>query len=180
MNKTEKAVLVDNLTKELKEAKSVILVDYAGLGITQQRELKKRLKEISARFFVSKNTLLKLAGKNAKVSDEALTDTVLSGQTALVFADADPVKPLSVLNKFAKEFERPKLKVGIIEGSFQNKGELETLAALGSKDAVIGGVIGILNAPTFNLVNTLHAKLHELVYVLSNLKSQNSEVKAAS
>lgn len=174
MNKTEKAVLVDNLTKELKEAKSVILVDYAGLGITQQRELKKRLKEISARFFVSKNTLLKLAGKNAKVSDEALTDTVLSGQTALVFADADPVKPLSVLNKFAKEFEKPKLKVGIIEGSFQDKNELESLAALGSKDAVIGGVVGILNAPTYNIVATLNAKLQEFVGILDQISKKNS------
>ena len=66
MKKAEKVTLVENLTKELEDAKSVVLVNYSGLNVKGQQELKRRLKEIGGKMVVVKNTLLKRAGESAK------------------------------------------------------------------------------------------------------------------
>src|SRR3990167_8895807 len=91
MKKAEKIFFVSNLTEELKSAKSVILVNYAGLSVKAQQELKKRLTEVGAKMLVVKNPLLKRAGEAAKIEPEVLTDTVLSGQTALILAGEDAI-----------------------------------------------------------------------------------------
>lgn len=169
MQKAEKTFFIDNLTSELKAISSAILVDYTGLSVADQRELKKRLKEANSRFVVIKNTLFKLAGKNAKVSENLLTDTILSGQNALILADKDPIAPLPVVSKFASEFEKLKIKAGVIEGSFADKESLENLSKLGSKNAVVGQVVGILSDPTYQTVMTLEAKLRELVSVIEQI-----------
>lgn len=166
MKKAEKSVFVQNLTEELKSAKSAILVDYSGLSVTNQRELKKRLKEVGARFVVVKNTLFRISSKEANLPKEIRSDTVLKGQTALVLAEADPISPLSVIAKFAKEFELPQIKVGIVEGSFADKELLVNLAEIGGKDALIAQLIGMLISPTYQLVATSEAKLRELLFVL--------------
>lgn len=173
MKKAEKITFVEDLTKEFKDAKSLILVNYSGLNVTAQQELKKRLKEAGGRMVVVKNTLLKRAGEAAKVDPEMLTDTVLSGQTALVLADTDPVGPIQVLGKFSKEFTTtdgkplPKFKVGMVEGMFQDEKSLSKLATLPSRDALLGQVLGALIAPQYGIVGTLNANLQKLVYVLS-------------
>ncbi len=167
MKKTEKTQFVENLTKELKDAKSVILVNYAGLSVSKQQDLKKKLKETKGRMVVVKNTLLKRAAMEAKIDEKALTDTVLSGQTALIIADEDPVAPIQVLGKFSKENELPKFKVGVVEGLFQNEAGLVKLSTLPGRDALLGQVLGALMAPSYGLVGTLNGNLQKLVYILS-------------
>ena len=179
MKKAEKSFFIDNLTAELKSAKAVILVDYAGLSVKSQQELKKRLKVVDARMAVVKNTLFKLAGQSAELSDEILTDTVLEGPTALVITEEDPIAPLQVLSKFAKEFELPNLKVGIVEGKFQDKETLEILSKLPGKQALLGQALGVISAPVYGLVATLQGNLHKLVFILNEYsKSESVNTKA--
>jgi large subunit ribosomal protein L10 len=166
MKKLEKIEFVKNLQEELKDAKSVVLVNYAGLGVKAQQELKKRLSEVGGKMIVVKNTLLKRAEESAKFGKDILTDEILSGQTALVIANDDPVAPIQVLGKFAKEFEVPKFKVGMVEGSFQNQEALTKLASLPGRDALLGQLLGTLMGSQYGLVGTLNANLQKLVYVL--------------
>jgi large subunit ribosomal protein L10 len=166
MKKAEKTVFVDNLTQELKDAKSVVLVNYAGLGVKAQQDLKGRLKEVGGRMVVVKNTLLKLASEKAGIQKEVLTDTVLSGQTALIISDGDPIGPIQVLGKFSKEFETPKFKVGVVEGMFQDEASLSKLSTLPGRDALLGQLLGVLMAPSYGLVGTLNGNLQKLVYIL--------------
>jgi len=166
MKKQEKIFFVENLSEELKSAKSVVLVNYAGLNVKAQRELKARLKEVGAKMLVVKNTLLKRAGEAAKVDDQILSDTVLEGQTALIIAEDDPIAPLSVLGKFAKEFEVPQLKVGIIDGSFQENEALVKLSNLPGRDALLGQVLATLMSPSYGLVGTLNSNMQKLLYIL--------------
>lgn len=177
MKRAEKSIFVDNLTEELKSAKSVVLINYTGLSVKAQQELKSRLKEAGAKMIVVKNTLLKRAGAAAKIDKEVLTDSVLSGQTALVIGSGDAISPLSVLGKFAKEFEVPSFKVGIIEGSFQDTEALTHLSALPGRDALLGQLLGTLTGPEYGLVGTLNANMQKLVYVLSQ-KSQAPSIKS--
>jgi len=166
MKKTEKPLYIENLAEEIKSASSVVLVNYAGLSVKMQQELKKRLKKIDASMTVVKNTLLKLAGEKAKSPSEALTDTVLTGPTAMVITEEDPIAPLQVLAKFAKEFNIPQLKVGIVEGSFQDKVALEKLAKFPGKNALFAQVVGSISSPLYSLTGTLQAKMQDLISVL--------------
>ena len=176
VKKAEKTIFFDNLTEELKSAKAVVLVNFAGLSVKMQQELKRRLKAVNARMEVVKNTLLKRAGEAAKVDKEILTDTVLTGQTALIIADDDQIAPLSVLGKFAKEFNVPQLKVGTIEGSFQNTESLARLSTLPGRDVLLGQLLGVLTGPMYGLTGTLGANMQKLIHILQNVrKPENSE-----
>lgn len=172
MKKAEKVTFVDNLTAELRDAKSVVLVNYSGLSVKAQQELKARLKEVGGRIVVVKNTLLKRAGETAKIDKDVLSDTILQGQTALVLADTDPIAPIQVLGKFAKEFvsatgeATPKFKVGVVDGLFQDEAALTKLSTLPSRDVLLGQLLGTLMSSEYGLVGTLRGNLQKLVYIL--------------
>ena len=172
MLKAEKVIFVDNLKEELKDAKSVTLVNYAGLGVKAQQELKSRLSAVGGKMIVVKNTLLKRAGESVGIDKGLLTDSVLAGQTALVIASEDPIAPIQVLGKFAGEFVSeaglpiPKFKVGVIEGSFQDEASLSKLSTLPGRDVLLGQLLGTLMGSEYGLVGTLNANLQKLVNIL--------------
>lgn len=166
MNKQDKINLVDDLGSKLKSVSSLILVNYTGLSVSMQQELKKRLKEVESTMTVIKNTLIKRAGENAKIAKEILTDEVLSGQTALVISENDIIAPIQVIGKFAKEFSVPQFKVGIIEGSFQDQTSLTKISNLPSKDVLLSQVLGSLMSPVYGLVGTLNGNMQKLIYIL--------------
>ncbi len=179
MKKAEKVLFVDNLTRELQDAKSVVLVNYSGLNVKAQQELKARLKESGSKMVVVKNTLLKRAGESAKIDKGVLENSILQGQTALVISGDDPVAPIQILGKFAKENEVPKFKVGIIEGTFQDEAALTKLSTLPGRDALLGQLLGSLISSMYGLVGTLQSPMSQLVYTL-NVKFQNSNLKPES
>lgn len=167
MRKAEKVFFVDNLKAELKDAKSVVLVNYAGLAVKPQQELKSRLSEVGGKMVVVKNTLLSRAAEAAGFDSKDLEGDILKGQTALIIATEDAVAPIQILGKFAKEFEVPKFKVGVVEGSFQDTASLSKLSTLPGRDALLGQVLGTLMGLEYGLVGTLNGNLQKLVYVLS-------------
>jgi len=171
MKKAEKVLFTDNLTQELAGAKSVVLINFAGMGVKTQQELKKRLAEVKASMVVVKNTLLKRAGTEAKIDEQVLTDTVLSGQTALIIGQDDAVAPIQVLGKFAKEFEVPKLKVGLVEGTFSDEASLLKLSALPSRSVLLSQLLGNLMAPEYGLVGVLQGNMQKLLYILREVKN---------
>ncbi|HKB88521.1 MAG TPA: 50S ribosomal protein L10 [Patescibacteria group bacterium] len=174
MLKAQKVTLVDDLTGELKNAKSLVLVNYTGLNVKAQQELKGKLKEVNGRMVVVKNTLLKRAIESAKLDDQMATDEILSGQTAIVIADEDAIAPIQVLGKFAKENELPKFKVGVVEGTFQDSAALSKLSTLPGRDVLLGQLLGALLASEYGLVATLQGNLQKLVYILK-AKSEGGE-----
>jgi len=167
MKKVEKSFFIDNLAEELKSSSSVVLVDFTGLSVKKQQELKKALRAANAKLVVVKNTLFKLSTKKADLSENVSTDEVLSGPTALVLGNEDPIAPLQILAKFAKDNEIPKFKVGIVEGSFQDKEALTKLASLPKKEVLLSQVVGSFASPLYSLVGTLQGNMQKLIYVLS-------------
>ena len=173
MKKIEKELLVKNLSEELKTAKSVVLVDFAGLTVKLQQDLKKRLKETKSKMLVIKNSLFKLAGESAKLPKDTLTDTVLTGQTAVIISEDNAVSLIQVLGKFAKESVSragetlPKFKVGVVEGHFQDSESLNKISLLPNKDILLGQALGSLMTPCYQLVSVLNTNMQKLVFVLS-------------
>jgi large subunit ribosomal protein L10 len=172
MRKADKISFVNTLTQELQTTKSVVLVDYTGITVKAQQDLKKRLKDIQSKMLVVKNTLLKRAGEAAKIDKKVLDDSVLAGQTAVITAEGDPIQPLQVLYKFAKEFETPSFKAGVIDGNFYNKEMLIKIAQLPSKEILLGQTVSSIASPIYGIVNILQGNLQKLLYILKS-KSQN-------
>lgn len=166
MLKAEKVTFVDKLVTDIKDAKSLVLVNYSGLNVKGQQDLKHKLNEVDGRMVVVKNTLLKRAIESAKLDSQLLTDDILQGQTAIVIGMGDAVGPIQVLGKFAKDNQLPKFKVGVVDGSFQDAASLNVLSTLPGRDALLGQVLGALMAPSYGLVGTLNANLQKLVFIL--------------
>lgn len=167
MKKAEKSFFIQNLTEELKGSNSWVLIDYSGLNVKAQQELKSKLKEVGARMAVVKNTLFKLAGESAKAPKEILSDSVLAGPTALIISEDDPIAPLQILGRFALEHELPHLKVGVIEGSYQDKDSLIKLSKFSSKEILVGQAVGAIGAPLYGIVGVLQGNLQKLIYLLN-------------
>ena len=167
MKKAEKPLFVQNLSEELKSASSIVLIDFTGLSVKAQQELKKNLSQIGAKLIITKNTLFKLAGSQAKLSKETLTDEVLTGPTALVITEGDPIAPLQILAKFSGTHEIPQFKVGVIEGSFYDKMSLTTLSKLPSKEILLSQVASAIASPMYGIISVTQSNLQKLVYVLS-------------
>jgi len=166
MKKAEKILFVDNLTAELKSAKSFVLINYTGLSVKSQQELKRRLKDVGSKMLVVKNTLLKRASETAKIDKKILTDEVLSGQTALVISEGDPISFIQVLGKFTKEFSVPQMKVGIVDGLFQDSLTLSQISNLPGRDTLLSQLLGSLMSPSYGLIGTLNGNLQKLLYIL--------------
>ncbi|WKZ25602.1 MAG: 50S ribosomal protein L10 [bacterium] len=159
--------LVGSLSPKLKSATSVVFVNYQGLSVTLQQKLKAELKAVGSDMTVVKNTLIKIAGKEAGLPEEALNDEILSGQTAIILTEGDAVAPIQALGKFVKENQIPNFKVGIVEGKYQDKEALLKISTLPSKETLYAQVVGSLSSPMYGLVGTLQGNLQKLVYILS-------------
>jgi large subunit ribosomal protein L10 len=166
MLKQDKHNLVEKLTSDFKEAKSISLIDFNGLNIVAQQELKKRLKEVKSRMVVAKNTLIKIAFTSAKMPKEITEGDNLIGQTAVVMATDDPVSPIQTIGKFATENESLKFKAGILDGNFQDKDAMLAISKLPSKDVLNGQVVGAIAGPMYGLINNLEGKIQEFMSIL--------------
>lgn len=166
---------VDSLSSKLKEAKSVVFVDYAGMGVVLQQDFKAKLREVGGTMLVAKNTMVKLAGKKAEFPSEVTDTELLTQQTAMVFSGDDAVASIQVLGKFAKDNEIPKIKAGVVEGVYQDEAGIVKISKLPSKEQLRANVVGAIASPLYATVGILQANLTKLVYVLdqARLKKTN-------
>jgi large subunit ribosomal protein L10 len=95
-----------------------------------------------------------------------------------VITEDDPIAPLQILAKFAKEFNVPQLKIGIVEGSYQDKNALNELAKFPSKNAMFAQVVGSISSPLYSLVGTLQASMQNLISVLRQASEKVEKQKA--
>lgn len=167
MKKPEKIDFVKELAKKLSSCSSTIVINYSGMNVGVQQDLKLKLADVGAKMIVVKNTLFNLAAKQNKYPKE-ITDKVLEGQNALVLSEDDPIAPLQVLANFAKEFEIPSLRVGIVEGDFQDEEALTKLSTLPGKEVLYAQVVGSMMSSSYELIGTLRGNLQKLIYVLQN------------
>jgi len=167
MKKGEKIFFVQNLAEILKSSLLVVLVDHTGLSVKLQQKLKERLSAVKAGMLVVKNTLLKIASDKANFTFKTKDQELLQGPTAIVFSEEkDPLPALQVLAQFAKEFQIPNLKGGILEGKLLEKTQLEKISQIPSKNFLYQQLTAILHSPLANLSNTLNANKLKLLMLL--------------
>ena len=150
----QKKEIVAGLVETLKSAQAGVLVDYRGLTVEEDTNLRRKLREAGVEYKVVKNTLTRFAAK--EVGLEGL-DEQLNGPTSLAVSATDPVAPAKVIADFAKENECLKIKAGFLDGNVISLDEVKTLANTPSRETLIANIMGSLNAPISNLVRTLQA-----------------------
>ncbi|OGV91504.1 50S ribosomal protein L10 [Microgenomates group bacterium RIFCSPLOWO2_01_FULL_46_13] len=162
-------------------AKSVVLADYSGLSVADQRKLRQAVVDKGGEFTVAKNNLIKLAAADQFSGDlPNELKQVLDGPTALLIGLKDEVSALKELVSFSQEHEeKPALKLGLMEGAVLTVEQLKQLASLPGFEELVAKLIGQLKAPTTGLVNVLSGTMRGLVQVLKAYQKKQAVVSSA-
>lgn len=148
-----KAPIVEEIQANIKDAKSIVVVDYRGLTVEQDTVLRKTLRENNVTYKVYKNTMIKRA--IAGTEFEGLNDC-LEGPTAIAISTEDATAPARVLCKFAKDAPKLEVKSGIVEGTVYDAKGIAAVATVPSRDELIGKLLGSIQSPISNLARVLN------------------------
>jgi large subunit ribosomal protein L10 len=171
MSKTERQTTVEQLTEQLKASPNVYLTDFSGLTVLRMTELRRRLRTAGVEYVVVKNTL---AQRAFAANGVAVLDDHLAGPTGLVLAGSDPVVGAKVLSDFAKEFEKPAIKIGLVDGKPVTADQVKRLADLPSKDVLLSQLGGYMQAPMSQFAGVMNSLLYQVVGALEALRAQRS------
>jgi large subunit ribosomal protein L10 len=144
-----KIARVDELKKLFAESKSVAVVDYTGLNVSQATELRKTVRKAGGEMKVEKNTLFKIAS--------GISDMDLGGLSAFIFAKTDEIAPLKVIVDFIKKNSLLSFKAGVYQNKFLSASQIESLAKTPSLETSIAKIMYLLQFNTSKLVRTLDA-----------------------
>jgi large subunit ribosomal protein L10 len=171
MSKTERQETVETLTAELRESPNLYVTDFSGLNVLRMTEFRRRLRAAGVRYIVVKNTLAQraLAANQVTVLDEHL-----AGPTGLVLAGRDPLAAAKVLTDFQKEFEKPAIKIGLVDGKTVTPEQVKRLASLPSREQLLGQLAGALQAPLAQFAGVMNGMLYQMVGALEALRAQRS------
>lgn len=162
--KEEKSIMIDHLLQKVNASPFLFVVDYGGLTVDKFEELRKRLRGAGAELHVYKNTLVKKAAERAQFPAEL--STALTGQTAVVTGQKDVCAAAKVMKTFTSEFERPKMKAGVLDGKYLSADGIKVLADLPAREVLLAQLLGVLQAPASQLVRLLNEPAASLARVI--------------
>lgn len=171
MKKQDKIFTVENLTEQLREAKSIVLADYRGLTVSQISLLRSQVKKSGGELMVIKNTLLGRALSNLGLVPE---DQELEGPTAIIISTQDELAPLKTVAAFARINSLPTFKSGIWERRALTRVEIERLSVLPSRDELARQLLGVLATPTAKLVNIITNNPKKLILILKKMSLEQA------
>jgi large subunit ribosomal protein L10 len=161
--RAEKQIISGEYVARLNSSPFFIVVDYTGLRVGPMTELRKRLNKAGAEIHVVKNTIFRIAAKEAGVAD--LGDS-LTGQIAVVTGQRDVSSAAKVLKTFSSEFEKPKTRFGFLNNQRLEPDALKVLADLPPMEVLRSKLLGLLNTPATTLVALLNTPASQLARVL--------------
>lgn len=148
-----KQPIVQAIADDIQGAASAVIVDYRGLTVVQDTELRKQLREAGITYKVCKNTMMKRAFEGTEF---AALDEYLEGPNALAISKDDATAPARILCNFAKEAKALELKAGVVEGEVYDAAALTELSKIPSREVLISKLLGSLQSPITNLARVLN------------------------
>ena len=144
-----KKAVVEALTGKIQESTSVVFVDYKGINVAQDTELRKQFREAGVEYTIVKKSLTNFAAKNAGYD----LSKFLNGTTAMASTTGDPIAPARIVVEFAKKNKLKTLSIkgGVVEGSVLSADQLNGFGELPSKNALVASVLGTFLAPISSL-----------------------------
>lgn len=171
MTKEEKAVVIEDLTKQLAESSTIYLADISGLDAQATSDLRRACFKSNIKLSVVKNTLLAKA-MDAAEKDFGELPEVLKGNTSLMFSEAGN-GPAKVIKNFRKKSEKPLLKGAFVEEAiYVGDDKLDTLVSIKSKEEMIGEIIGLLQSPAKNVISGLKSGGGKLAGIIKTLSER--------
>ena len=172
MERVKKEAVVEALKRTFDKAQAVFVADFKGLSMETMVGLRRRVKQSGGEFKVTKNTLVKRAAEGRP--SERL-GPLLAGNNALGYTEADPAALAKVLQDFAKEQEKFKIKGGLLNDRLLDPAQIKALASLPPRDALLSSLLGTMQAVPSGMVRVLAAVPRQLVYALAAIRDQKAE-----
>ena len=147
-----KAPVVAEIAEAVKDAQSVVLVDYRGLTVDQDTALRKQLRAAGVTYKVYKNTMMNFAFKGTDF--EALAP-YLEGPSAIAISTTDATAPARELANFAKTANALELKCGVVEGTFYDAAGIATIATIPSREELLSKLLGSIQSPITNFARVI-------------------------
>ncbi len=147
-----KKPIVDEIKGYVTDAKAAVLVDYRGLTVEQDTQLRKKLREAGVVYKVFKNTYLKRAFEGTAYAE---LDKHLEGPTAVAFGMEDATAPARILAEFAKTADKLELKAGVVEGTYYDEKGIQVIATIPSRETLISKLLGSLQSPIANIARII-------------------------
>ena len=171
MSKPERQQTVETLTAELRESPNLYVTDFSGLNVLRMTEFRRRLRAAGVRYIVVKNTL---AQRALAANQVTALDQHLAGPTGLVLAGRDPLAAAKVLTDFQKEFEKPAIKIGLVDGRTVTADQVKRLASLPPQQVLLSQLAGAMQAPMAQFAGVMNGMFYQMVGALEALRAQRS------
>ncbi len=169
LTKKAKEKMLEEVTAELKKADLVVVTDYRGLNVKAINLLRSKLREQQCSYKVTKNTMNRLACRQAGVEE---MEGLFEGPTAIAYSNADPVAAAKVFTDFAKENDALVIKGGMLSGQLLDPAGIKALGEIPPREILLAMVVGGFQAPISGLVGALHGTLRQLVYTVDAVRQQ--------
>ena len=147
-----KQPVVQAIAEDIKDAASVVLVDYRGLTVAEDTALRKELRDAGIIYKVCKNTMMKRAFEG---TDFAALDEHLEGPSAIAISKDDATAPARIVANFIKKAKCCELKSGVVEGTYYDAAGIATIATIPSRDELIAKFMGSIQSPVTNFARVI-------------------------
>lgn len=148
-----KQPIVQEISENVKDAQSVVVVDYRGLTVDQDTKLRKELREAGVTYKVYKNTMMNFAFKGTDFESLA---PVLEGPNAIAISKDDATAPARIVAKFAENAPALEIKAGVVEGTFYDAEGMKAIAKIPSRNELLSRLLGSLQSPMANFARVIN------------------------
>lgn len=172
----EKKAVVEQLVEDIKQSDGIYVTDYTGMSVADMNELRSQFTEKGVSYKISRNTLFRRALD--EVDGEGLDELRehMIEQNAVAFVSGDPSLPAKILKeRHKKKQEKPAFKVAMIDGVIYESDQLDNLAAMKSKEEVIGDIVGLLLSPASNVVSALQSQGSNLAGAIKSIADKEED-----
>ena len=147
-----KQPIVAAIAEDVKDAQSVVIVDYRGLTVAQDTELRKQLREAGIIYKVCKNTMMKRAFEGTEFEGLA---QYLEGPSAMAVSKDDATAAARILCKFAKDADKLEVKAGVVEGKVYDEAGVKALSTIPSREELLSKLLGSIQSPIANFARVI-------------------------
>ena len=149
----KKGVVAD-IKQKFEKAQTAVLVDYRGLNVAEDTELRNQLRKAGVEYAVLKNTMINLAIQDMNLDD---MKAHLEGPTAVAFGYEDAITPAKILSDFVKKSKKMTIKCGVCDGAYLDEAGVQALANTPSREVLIAKIMGSMMSSVSKFVYALEA-----------------------
>ena len=166
----KKEQVIEIVREKVDRSQSAVLVDFKGMTVSQQEELRRLFRKQSAELKVVKNTLLKRA--TDAVGMDFIPGNAFAGQTAVVLGYDDAVTAPKAVVAAAKKYPQLAIKSGFTHEMFLSEAQVRQLSSIPTRPQLYGQLVSTLVAPLRNTVSVLQGNIRNLVYALNAVREK--------